>query len=1047
VKIKGRFIAVLAAVGLLAALLPALPTGAAAGAVSLTGGEKGQYFSDNAGNNVVNIWVEDPDLSPASSGKARYTTHPANTTFDLKGSVVGGEDEKVEELSASDVDSSTANSWTFSLAGIARDESGNGVLGNEDVSVVVNGQTQAPNTGYSVVAGSNIDGGGITGVTVFTEPRANSGSVIITYETTEYKFDGTTPLRLAGTEIRYGASLDAATNQIQVSQADSGNARVTTTAAPTAGNAAVVTFVYNVRDTVKNNVSVSTTTSGVVRKLTGTETTAETSIFASKIGIVESSDFTMISTQAGNSLNDTDTAAGGNDDGTVQVSELDNSGALGSALQTKLEGLAGDLGVSLTADADDLLDLLISASHGDALTVTYADANPAANVVKTATIDLEAPVVTLIQPTHKLFTRANVVTLQASVVDGDAGVDSGSIDIEASFTPGARGTPAPIQDGYTVTNVPNALGEGKHMWAITVVDRVGNTPAVDDPDVKGNQGALGAVAPGTAISASEINPFVFTVDISGPTLTGAETGVYLKNAGVTSGDKQEAEATNNREWVKATFSLGDGGAPLNPDTVSATDFTVGGATPIEAVVNAKAQGNQPAGSVVYLNVAELDTSAKPAVRLTGEVRDKADNPRTDGTVSSSNVVDGLGPKLTVTPSAAITSANVTITVTSSERLRINPSVGLTTTKPVKGTAPSTTPLSVSLQTGALTTWTATFSRPADSASIQYVVVSASDLADNSASVGVAANDKDIISFQVDDAAPGLAFMDAEGNELEDTKQQEGAVWIVAEFDDDEYTGDTHLGVSLDSVSLTDADGNVITSDTADLFSGSKVACDGGKCATYTLAIDLGKGKYNFEVSGTDAAGNSVSDDVDFEVTEREAFELDLKPGVNLVSIPGSPMGDSGNLNILFEDQPVNSVYTYDRAAELAGDNAYPRSTRDPETGLFTGDISTLQSGVAYFVTADARATVEIKLEVVVGAVPPTFPVRYGYNAVGFSSISPSQAAQPIDDYLQSIPWTVAYSYDPTPGRGWEVIRPGDGAMAEPGKGYLVYSRHDATLTP
>ena len=85
--------------------------------------------------------------------------------------------------------------------------------------------------------------------------------------------------------------------------------------------------------------------------------------------------------------------------------------------------MAGDLGVSLTADAEDLIDLLISASHGDALTVTYADANPAANVVKTATIDLEAPEVTLIQPTNKLFTRANVVTLQASVVDGDAGVD------------------------------------------------------------------------------------------------------------------------------------------------------------------------------------------------------------------------------------------------------------------------------------------------------------------------------------------------------------------------------------------------------------------------------------------------------------------------------------------------------------------------------------------------------------------------------------------------------------------------------------------------
>ena len=482
VKIKGRFIAVLAAVGLLVALLPALPTGAAAGVVTLTGGDgKGQYFSDNTGSNIVNIQVTDEDLSPPRAGKARYRSHAANTTFNLKASVLGGENEKVEEFSLTDAITSVQGEWTFTLAETARDSDDNGVLDNDDVSVVVNGQTSAAVTGYRAVVGTNVDGGGITRVTVFEQPRTGEGSVVITYETSEYEFDGTTPLRLAGTDVRYGTSLKDARNEISASRALSDTAQVTTTAPPTAGSAAVVTFVYNVQDTEKNNVSVSTTTSGVTRKLTGTESTAETSIFESKIGILESSDFSSVTTQAGNSLNDTDTDNGGNDDGTVQVSELDNSGALGDDLQTRLEGLAGDLGVSLTADADDLIDLLISASHGDALTVTYADANPAANVVKTATIDLEAPEVTLIQPTHKLFTRANVVTLQASVVDSDAGVASGSIDVVAGFAPGARGTPAPIQDGYTVTNVPNALGEGEHKWAITVVDRVGNTPAVDDP--------------------------------------------------------------------------------------------------------------------------------------------------------------------------------------------------------------------------------------------------------------------------------------------------------------------------------------------------------------------------------------------------------------------------------------------------------------------------------------------------------------------------------------------------------------------------------------
>ena len=59
----------------------------------------------------------------------------------------------------------------------------------------------------------------------------------------------------------------------------------------------------------------------------------------------------------------------------------------------------------------------------------------------------------------------------------------------------------------------------------------------------------------------------------------------------------------------------------------------------------------------------------------------------------------------------------------------------------------------------------------------------------------------------------------------------------------------------------------------------------------------------------------------------------------------------------------------------------------------------------------------------------------------------------IDLYLGSIGWSVAYTYDPTPGKGWEVIRKDEtDAAGEPlsivaGKGYLVYALYDAVLTP
>ena len=51
------------------------------------------------------------------------------------------------------------------------------------------------------------------------------------------------------------------------------------------------------------------------------------------------------------------------------------------------------------------------------------------------------------------------------------------------------------------------------------------------------------------------------------------------------------------------------------------------------------------------------------------------------------------------------------------------------------------------------------------------------MSDNTAEVGIAAKETDIVTFQLDDKAPGLKFVDADGDELEDSKQTEGAVWL------------------------------------------------------------------------------------------------------------------------------------------------------------------------------------------------------------------------------------------------------------------------------
>ena len=98
-KIRGRFIAILAVLGLLMALLPLAQAGAAVGDLTIIGGadDEGVFFSDKAGFNVLEIAVEDSDLSPARVGKARYSNF-SGLEADLNEGVVAGELKIAEKL-------------------------------------------------------------------------------------------------------------------------------------------------------------------------------------------------------------------------------------------------------------------------------------------------------------------------------------------------------------------------------------------------------------------------------------------------------------------------------------------------------------------------------------------------------------------------------------------------------------------------------------------------------------------------------------------------------------------------------------------------------------------------------------------------------------------------------------------------------------------------------------------------------------------------------------------------------------------------------------
>ena len=608
-KIKGRLIATLAALGLLIAMLPIGPAFAAEGKVGIKGGgEDGKFFSDKTGYNVVTLSVTDQDLSPARVGFARFTyddASPNTPTFNLTDGTLGGdgtmvlagEKGKTDELDgalyeatapiADPADPQTAevnaqlaeyvalatgagtdktfhyigaddqaggadDRWVITLSEIARDKDGNGDVDDDDITVVVDGTEKTATTEYAL--GGAIGASTLTAqhvVLLLTAPTASTNNINVTYEYSEFD-QGTpanTPITLSGTRVKYGASFKTLNSEVNVSRVAAGVVTTTDSVADT-GIVVEIQFVYNVKEKAKKFAVVTSNTSiagGQNLTLDGAETSADSSKFEVMIAVFENSDYSKIVNEANNLANASD------DDEGVQVSELCATNALGSP--TADSGSICDRVTQAAAMVDpaetkatELVKLLLPVADKDTLTVVYADESPSATITKSAEIDLAAPVVTLISPTQKLYTSESLLTLSAEVVDEGSGVKQSNIGLfYMNNTTGlnlnqANTLRSPIRNGYRVSNVPtSAISEGKKEWAIQVVDNVGNkplkkleTPAVTAEDGtvtkkavvirKAALGAVGFMPP----DVTSTNPFIFYVDISGPKVASAKTGLYLK---------------------------------------------------------------------------------------------------------------------------------------------------------------------------------------------------------------------------------------------------------------------------------------------------------------------------------------------------------------------------------------------------------------------------------------------------------------------------------------------------------------------------------------
>ena len=418
--------------------------------------------------------------------------------------------------------------FSLALSGIARDNdqsnsaTGAGALEAADiVKVVVNGVTipaeSATTTSgarYTVrTAGAaetestdaqlanpqqadvSVNGGGI--IHVFLKeasPNASKDSVSVTYRVTEFEFSNVTPLEYDATIVKserantVGVDYTLATNRLGLAGVGAGSVNTSLSA----NGATVISFGFDVKDSFtadKSGVSVNSTYP-VDFNLAIEETGAASDTFTARVAVLSDADYTAISNEAakpkpnttdGSLLYDTT-----GDDKIVTVGELVGATGSDAALGTTSDNLSikarlkaaadkvfddGDSATSDDGDGKDVKDFLaltIRSRHNNIITVVYRDANPGTSVSKSATVDLQAPVVTLVSPTDGFFTNIASVTMSAEVTDADAGVEPGDITLVID-DPGflrisipSDTVKSPIVNGYRVTAASQGtIKEGK----------------------------------------------------------------------------------------------------------------------------------------------------------------------------------------------------------------------------------------------------------------------------------------------------------------------------------------------------------------------------------------------------------------------------------------------------------------------------------------------------------------------------------------------------------------------------------------------------------
>jgi hypothetical protein len=195
-----------------------------------------------------------------------------------------------------------------------------------------------------------------------------------------------------------------------------------------------------------------------------------------------------------------------------------------------------------------------------------------------------------------------------------------------------------------------------------------------------------------------------------------------------------------------------------------------------------------------------------------------------------------------------------------------------------------------------------------------------------------------------------------------------------EYAEDSFEEVTVTKFELDGVDLTD---EVTTTD--------------DQVFTIPIAgIDIGD--HEIVIQAEDEAGNELDDDLelDFEVEARDAFELEVNPGWNFKSLPGTAADPM--LSAIFEGSSVSTIYTYDPTVP----GGWLVAVFDDGEGEWVGDFDMLEVTRAYWMNATVVEAIEIDIPRIVGGapgqgatpvLPPVLDMVIGWNMTPLIDVS------------------------------------------------------------